>query len=275
VKISHMKVRDRKNWHNFDRVINKLESAYHQGLDVSFDVYPYSSSWSVLYTYLPRWAYEGGRREILKRIALPTERRKVLDYLKEQQYDYKNMIVATAETNTGFIGKSVMEIATNQNCSSEEALLNVIAATQAQVIVFDHNLNEEHVELFVSSPLSIISTDGAGYNSDPSQLVHPRCFGTMPAFLRMVREKKIMKWEQAIKKITSEPARLLGLGNRGKIDKDAAADLVIFDPMTVSDAATYSHPFQYPLGISKVLVNGRVSWAEEKFESSNGIVVRR
>ncbi|MBX4187511.1 MAG: D-aminoacylase [Candidatus Doudnabacteria bacterium] len=275
VKISHLKVRDKKNWHNFDRVINKLESAYHQGLDVSFDVYPYSSSWSVLYTYLPRWAYEGGRLEILKRVTLPTERRKILDHLKEQQYDYNNITIATAQTNTGFVGKNIQEIAVNQNCSNEEALLNVIAATQAQVVAIDHNLNDEHVELFVSSPLSMIATDGAGYNFESRALIHPRCFGTMPAFLKMVREKKIMKWEHAVRKITSEPARLLGLTNRGKIAKESAADLVIFNPMSVRDTATYTHPYQYPIGIGTVLVNGAIAWAENNYQGSHGVVVRR
>ncbi len=275
VKISHMKIRGKKNWHNFDRLINKLETAYHHGVDISFDVYPYSSSWSVLYTYLPRWAYEGGRSEILKRIALPTERRKILDHLKQQEFEYENLIVATADATSGLIGKNMIEIAANQNCSKEEAILNVLTATQAQVVVFDHNFNDEQVELFVSSPLSIISSDGAGYNFDQKHLVHPRCFGSMPAFLKMVREKKVMKWEHAIKKMTSEPARLLGLNTRGVINENAVADIVIFDPKLVQDTATYKHPYQYPLGISDVLVNGHVAWSENALQGMYGSIVRR
>jgi N-acyl-D-amino-acid deacylase len=276
VKISHLKIRERKNWHLFDRVMSKLENAYHQGIDISFDVYPYSSSWSVLYTYLPRWSYEGGRSQILKRLAIGIDRRKIIDYMKEQQYDYKNMIVATAENNPTFVGKSVQDIANTQNLPGEEALLNIVSATQAQVIVFDHNLFDENVELFLSSPLSMISTDGAGYNSETQdQLVHPRCFGTMPAFLKMIREKKIMKWEYAIQKITSEPARLMGLSNRGRISKDAAADIVIFDPMNISDVASYDHPFRYPRGINTVLVNGKVAWAENAFQGAFGGVIRK
>jgi N-acyl-D-amino-acid deacylase len=275
VKISHLKVRDQKNWHNFDRIINKLETAYHQGVDVTFDVYPYSSSWSVLYTYLPRWAYEGGRLEIMRHLTLPTDRRKILDYLKEQQYGYDKIVVATASSSSGLLGKSLREIAINQNTSNEEALMNMIAATNAQVIVFDHNLSYEHVELFLSSPLSIIATDGAGYNAETPELVHPRCFGTMPAFLSMVRDKKIMRWEQAIAKITREPARLLGLADRGVLAKDTAADIVIFDPLGVSDQATYEHPFRNPSGISTVLVNGQVAWDANGYAGSFGEVIRR
>jgi N-acyl-D-amino-acid deacylase len=275
VKISHLKVRDKKNWHNFDRVINKLENAYHQGIDVTFDVYPYNSSWSVLYTYLPRWSYEGGRNEILRRLSNKMDRRKILDHLKEQQFNYQNITIATAETNTGFVGKSIQAVATNQGVSNEEALMNVIAATQAQVIGFDHNLSDENVELFLSSPLSIISTDGAGYNGGSEHLVHPRCYGTMPAFLKMVREKKLMRWEQAIRKITSEPARLLGSENRGVLETQKAADIVIFDPLAITDMATYDHPFRYPMGIQSVLVNGKLAWEKNELQGTHGQVISR
>jgi len=275
VKISHLKVRGRKNWHNFDRVVSKLENAYHQGINVTFDAYPYSSSWSVLYTYLPRWAYEGGRNEILRRLADATDRRKILDYLKGQDYDYGMITVATAEGHSGFQGKTIRQIAANQATSNEEAMLNLIAASQTQVIVFDHNLNEEHVELFLSNPLGMVATDGAGYNSEVPELVHPRCFGTMPRFLKMVREKRIMRWEQAIPKMTSEPARLLGLNERGTLKKGAAADVVVFDPLSIQDRATYDHPFGHPIGINSVMVNGRVAWDANQFVGSFGKVIRR
>lgn len=275
VKISHLKVRGKKNWHLFDRVMSKLENAYHQGVNISFDVYPYSSSWSVLYTYLPRWAYEGGRAEIMRRLDSQMDRRKILDYLRDQQYDYNGMIVASAEANSSFIGKSLMEIAHNQNTSNEEALINAILATRAQVIIFDHNLSDEHVELLCGSALSMIATDGAGYNAEPAQLVHPRCFGAMPAFLSMVREKKLMKWELAIQKLTSEPAKLLGLTDRGTLVQDAAADVVVFDPRTIQDKATYQFPFRFPTGMTAVIVNGNQAMNENNVIGMHGQVLKR
>lgn len=273
LKISHLKIRGKKNWHLFDRLMSKLENAYHQGLDISFDVYPYDTSWSVLYTYLPKWAYEGGRAEILKRINSNPERRKILDYLKDQGHDFGSIVVATAD-NRSFIGKSIIQIAQNQNVSNEEALLNILAATQAQVVAFDHNLASEHVELLCSSPLSMIASDGAGYREKTpvENLVHPRCFGAIPRFLKMVRELKILTWEQAIKKITSEPARLLGLSGRGKIAANTLADIVIFDPLKVTDKADYSHPFQLSEGIDYVIVNGSIAFAGGKVIGFNGQV---
>jgi N-acyl-D-amino-acid deacylase len=275
IKISHLKVQGKNNWNQFDRLMSKLEVAYHQGVNISFDVYPYSTSWSVLYTYLPKWAYEGGRSQILKMIADPVTRRKILDFLNSSGQDYDNIIISEASGNANFIGKSLKQIGSNQSVSSAEAALNVIAATNAQVTVFDHNLSEEHVELLCASPLSFISTDGAGYSQESSELIHPRCFGTMPRFLRMVREKKILKLEHAIKKLTSDPAKWLGISNRGTIAVDNAADIVIFDPNTITDKADYKNPNTFSEGIDGVIVNGILSYANKQFEQLNGQVIRR
>ncbi|MDP4000836.1 MAG: D-aminoacylase [bacterium] len=276
LKISHLKLRGKQNWHLFDQIINKLENAYHQGLDVSFDVYPYDSTWSVLYTYLPKWAYEGGREQILRHIRDGMARRKIIDYLRYQEYEYDKIVVADSQENRSFVGKSITDIAGSQNISCEEAMLNVISANAGQVIVFDHNLSSEQVEMFVSSPLSVIATDGAGYAMNQFEnLVHPRCFGTMPKFLRLVREKKILAWEYAIKKITSEPARILGLKDRGVIAKGAAADVVVIDPDTVTDRADYEHPHQLSEGIEAVVLNGKVVLQEQQLLTLNGGVITR
>jgi len=276
LKVSHLKLRGEVNWHLFDEIINKLENAYHQGLDVSFDVYPYDSTWSVLYTYLPKWAYEGGRDQILQRIKSDIDRRKVIDYLRDQGYHYEKLIIADSRNNHAFVGKSIVQIAQNQEVSNEEAMLNVISANATQVIVFDHNLSQEQVELFASSPLSLIATDGAGYSVEHfDELVHPRCFGTMPRFLSLVREKKILPWEHAIKKITSEPARILGLPDRGKIVKNAQADVVVFDPNKIIDKADYKHPHQLSEGIEAVIVNGKVGMRNNELLMLNGQIIRR
>jgi N-acyl-D-amino-acid deacylase len=275
LKISHLKIRGEKNWHLFDYLINKLELAYHQGLNISFDVYPYNTSWSVLYTYLPKWAYEGGRPQILKMISEPASRRKILDYMRSLGEDFGRIVIAEAWRGDSFIGKSLSQIAQNQEVSSEEALLNVISATNAQAMVFDHNLSAEQVQLLCMSPLSMISTDGAGYSGKQSKLIHPRCFGTFPRFLRWVQEKKILKWENAIRKLTAEPAKLLGLADRGTIAVNNAADFVIFDPHTVTDHADYKKPDLLSDGIDMVLVNGKIAYADKKVVSLNGSVVRR
>jgi N-acyl-D-amino-acid deacylase len=275
IKISHLKVRGKSNWQLFGRLMSKIEVAYHQGINISFDVYPYSTSWSVLYTYLPKWAYEGGRDQILKMIADPMSRRKILDYLRETSQELDNIIVSEAAYNANFVGKTLKQIGINQSVSSAEAVLNVITATKAQVMVFDHNLSDEHVELFCTSPLSFIATDGSGYSGKTSKLVHPRCFGAVPRFLSMVRDNKIMKWEHAIRKLAADPAKLLGLNDRGILGVDKAADVTIFDPLTITDKADYQNPDSVSEGVQTVIVNGQEAFAQKQVKNLNGQVLKR
>lgn len=273
IKISHLKIRGKKNWHLFDLVIDKLENAYHHGTNVSFDVYPYATSWSVLYTYLPRWAYEGGRDQVLAHLANNLDRRKIIDYLKDQGHDFDNLIVTSALANNSFVGKSIKQIAINQNVSSEEAVLNVLSGTRTQVSVFDHNLSDEQAELLMTSPLSVIATDGAGYDLNSDSFMHPRCFGTMPKFLRLIRDKKLMSWERAIGKITSDPAKILNLANRGNISEGKLADIVVFDPLLITEKSTYEHPNLISEGIEAVLVNGVVSFRNGEVLQTAGEVL--
>ncbi len=276
IKISHFKVRSKKNWHLAESLIQKLELAYHKGIDISFDVYPYSTSWSVLYTYLPKWAYEGGKEEILKLLQSEKDRKKILDFLKSQEYDYKQIVIATSsEGNTGFIGKSISDIANNSGVTSEEALLNVLAACSTQAVAFDHNLSRDQIDEFLVSPLAMVATDGAGYSQASANLVHPRCYGAMPKFLSWVREKKKITLEEAIRKITSEPARILGLKDRGVITKGAVADLVVFDPEKIREKSTYENPYQISSGVSHVFVNGNLAFTAGKVQGLYGSALRK
>ncbi|HEX5429724.1 MAG TPA: D-aminoacylase [Patescibacteria group bacterium] len=276
LKISHFKIRKSKNWHLAENVLKKLEDAYHKGLNVSFDVYPYDTTWAVLYTYMPKWAYEGGRAEILKVLADPLQRKKVLEFLKTQEHDYRKIIIATSEGATGFVGKSVSDIAQNSGVSETEALLNVLAATATQAISFDQNLSFGVVEQFMSSPLAMIATDGAGYGTRSSpNLVHPRCFGAMPKFLSWARDSKKLSLPEAVKKITSQPAKLLGLSDRGVLDTSSIADVVVFDPKNIRDLATYADPYKFSAGIEHVLVNGNLAYSGAKFLGKFGATLRK
>lgn len=274
-KISHFKIRKKKNWQFLQDALSRIDRAYQQGLDIFFDVYPYSTSWTVLYTYLPRWAYEGGRGAVLKNLQDRSAREKIIGYLKNTEHDLSSILIATSETNLAFIGKTLGQIATNQEISVEEALLNVLTATQTQVVVFDHNLSEEVMEMLLKHPLSVVASDGAGYDfqfSPAHGLVHPRCFGTFPKFLSMVREKKLMTWESAIKKICSLPAAKIGLEKRGTLKKGKRADIVVFNPLTVGSRASYENPYVEADGINYVFVNGQLSHpslGEESTRSGN------
>ena len=261
LKVSHFKIQGKQNWAQLELAIVAVDRAYQSGVDVVFDVYPYPTTWSVLYTYLPKWAYEGGRDAIIKNLRDRSSRERILTYLKNQAQDLDSVLVATSEITTAFLGKTLGQIARNQEISVEEALLNVLSVTNAQVIVFDYNLSSSIVETLMKHPLSIIATDGAGYDlgyaSLNGSLVHPRCFGAMPKFLAAVREKNLMSWPVAIKKITSRPAEKLGIKKRGALVVGNYADVVVLDPRAVGSRASYENPYIQSEGIDKVILNGR------------------
>ena len=279
LEISHFKVRGEKNWPKLEAAMARIDRAYQRGVNVSFDVYPYTTSWTVAYTYLPKWAYEGGRSAILENLQDPVSRRKILAYLKDQEEkSIGNMMIASSSTNPSFVGKTLRQIAANQEVGVEEALVNVIAGTNSQAVVFDLNISEESLPALLAHPLSLIASDGAGYDfvySASHGLVHPRCFGAFPKFLGLVRDKKVkISWSEAVKKITSRAADKLGVGKRGRLTVGNFADIVVFDPRDIDSRATYESPYQESDGIDYVLINGKLVFWETLTGETAGEVLR-
>ncbi len=270
-EISHLKAMGKKNWSNFSKVIDMIEKAKKQGLNINFDVYPYTTTGSVLYILLPDWIAEGGKKMLIKRLKDPVTRIRVIKEMQETQpYEYNKVIIAISPADKTFIGKKISEIAQTQGISAEEAIVNMLIASQGRVITFFETLSEDNVKLALKHPLGFIASDGSGYNIDyyreKKELVHPRCFGAFPRFLgRHVREEKLMSWEQAIYKITGGPAEKIGLKKRGVLKKGNFADITVFNPKTVIDRATFENPFQYPEGIDYVIVNGKIAVDKGKY----------
>lgn len=264
-KISHFNIHGQKNWHLFEDALNRIERMYRQGIDIKFDTYPYETSWSVLYTYLPKWAYEGGRRDLVGRLDDPIQRKRMIHALKEQYSGLSAVKVAHASAAPHLVGKSLSDIAQSQEKSVEEALINILATTNSEIIVFDPNLDLNQVDKLISHPLCIASTDGAGFSDKAKltgNLVHPRCFGTMPKFINTMIGRKSLSPEEIINKITKTPADLFGMPGKGRIEKGADADLVVLDPAAIKDLADLDNPYQGPKGVRNVIVNGRVMVSE-------------
>jgi len=270
-EISHLKAMGKKNWPSFSRVIEMIEKAKKQGLNVNFDVYPYTVTGSVLYILLPDWVAEGGKQMLVKRLKDPTIRIKVIKEMQETQaYEYNKVIIAISPTDRTFIGKKITEIAQTQGVSIEEAIINMLIVSEGQVITFFETLSENNVKLALKNPLAFIGSDGSGYDVDyyrrKKKLVHPRCFGAFPRVLgKYVREEKLMNWEEAIYKMTGGPAKKIGLKKRGLLKKGNFADITVFNPKTVIDRATFENPFQYPEGIEYVIVNGKIAIDKGKY----------
>lgn len=262
LEISHLKIMGEKNWPLMDAALQEIEKAKEAGVDVNFDVYPYTQTGSVLYVYLPAWAAEGGKKMLLRRLKEKHLRQRVIDEMKETaQYHYENAVIAICPFAKSLAKRKIAEIAKERGISAEEAIIDLLTASEGRVITIMECLSEENVKKAIMHPLSIIASDGAGYDAGhekSGELVHPRCFGTFPRVLgKYVREERLMTLEEAVRKMTSMPAEKMGIADRGVLQKNKKADIVVFDPEKIQDKATVEKPYQYAEGVSEVIVNGK------------------
>ncbi len=265
VRISHLKARNEANWEKLPEMLNLIDTAYHQGVNIHFDLYPYEIMWQPLYSYLPKWAIEGGRQLMIKHFSDSVQKNKILLYLNNSGIKFADVKVASTANKLNFTGKTIGQIAKNLECSSEQAVLHLIQNGGSEIMVFENNLNMAQVEQLLSHPLSFIATDGAGFSqTGQAGLVHPRSFGTAAKFLNWAITKKTLDLPQAIKKLTGGPAKKMGLKKRGEIKIGNFADLVIFDAGKIQDKATYENPYQFSEGVEYVFVNGKAAVAEGK-----------
>ncbi|MBI2582790.1 hypothetical protein HYV98_00850, partial [Candidatus Azambacteria bacterium] len=187
VEISHFKAMGKAHWPNFASAVKMVENAREDGLNITFDCYPYTITGSVLYTVLPDWVEEGGRRELVKRLKDPSVRIKVMEEMRKvRYYEYENVRVAMSTADPAFAGKTIARIAREQGVSGEEAIMNMLLAAEGRVVSFMDTLSEENVEAALKHPLSFVASDGAGYRESDEKkgfLVHPRSFGAFPRFL--------------------------------------------------------------------------------------------
>lgn len=278
--ISHLKAVGEKHWPLMEEALHLIETAGASKQDITFDVYPYTATGSVLYTFLPKWITEGGRKMMLYRLRDRQVRQAVIRDMKKEAWDYSSMLLASSQVNRMTRRRRVAEIALEQGKSAEEVILDILLASNGQAIVSLDVLSERNVDRAIAHPASFISSNGVGYalaHESTGDLVHPRNFGTFPKVLgEYVREKELLSWETAIHKMTGKPALKFALPNRGFVREGYAADIVVFDPDTIASPATTEHPYQYPIGIEWVLVNGEVALAQgELAEERFGVVLRR
>lgn len=260
LKISHLKVRYQKNWHLLKDVLDIIENSWHRGTKISFDCYPYTYTLQPLYTYLPAWSLVGGRSHLLEKISNLEMRAKILSELKNHPTKLSEMVIASTNNNLKVNGRTISALAEEMQTTSEEAILNLIQHGGVSTLVFDNSLEEAGTKVLANHPLSMIATNGGGYNLEHSnQLVHPRSFGTSSKFLRQAIDDKAISLEAAIAKLTSGPATLLGLSDRGVIKTGNIADLVLFDPGKINSKSNIQNPYQYSEGIEGVWVGGQLA----------------
>lgn len=262
LNISHFKAVGKKNWGLQNEAMVLMEQAKANGLDITFDVYPYTLTGSVLYTLLPEWLTEGGKRMMISRLGDLKLRERAIREMKDSEINYSKIIVSISGIGKTLKRKKIVELARAQQKSVEESILDILVASDGRVMITMEALDWENVEKAMEHPFSIVASNGSGYDVDykkSGDLVHPRNFGSFPrVFRKFVREKKVLSWEEAICKMTKKPAQCFGLEKRGVLKKGNWADVVVFDPQAIKDKATVDDPFQYSEGIGWVMVNGEI-----------------
>jgi N-acyl-D-amino-acid deacylase len=268
--------------------VDFIEKARKEGAKIHADVYPYAASQTTLSIRLPDWSVEGGREKTLGRLRDPETRNKIRREVAESLA--RGVAGATAETilfgrtpyeaHRGFQGKRIAEIAREMGVEPAEAILELIDKAEGMTSAVYFGMREEDVELALSQPWVTIGSDGTALS--PEGILarahpHPRSYGTFPRVLgRYVRERKVLSLEQAVHKMTGLPAERLGLQDRGVVAIGKKADLVVFDPVTITDLATFERPHQLATGVRWLVVNGEVVLDEGRHTGARpGRVLRR
>ena len=271
VEIAHLKLHGSQNWEGADRLLALLDDAHSRGVRVGCDQYPYAASSTWLVATLPYRAQTGGAKAIAERLSDPQMRNRIRKDWKENRADWDNrggvrewsdVLVTDCAPRPDVLGKSIAEIADAEGKDPLEAALDLIVISEGQAAGVFFDQLEDNVRILMRHPLVVVGSDGsalAPHGVLGQRNPHPRSYGTFPRVLgRYVREEKVLSLEEAVTKMTSITADRFGLTDRGVIREGAWADLVLFDPQTVADKATFADPHQYPVGIPCVVVNGVV-----------------
>lgn len=267
VEIYHLKVMGKESWHLMPEVIRRIERARANGQDIAANMYPYEASGTSLTSCLPTWL--GGGPQLYQRLQDPEIRRRIheelrkggREFLKGGEADEIMPIGFVLPQNKPYIGKRLSEIAEDRGTNPVDTIMDLLAEEKQPINTIFFKMSEENTALQIRQPWVKVSTDGRGtspeYAGDGP--IHPRGYGTYPrVFRRYVREQKILIWEEAVRKMTSSVADRLRLRNRGRLESGYYADVVIFDPETISDRATFEEPYQLSVGVRDVLINGQV-----------------
>jgi len=267
VEIWHLKVAGTNNWGKMKDLLARLERARGEGIDVAANMYPYDAARNGLSANIPDWAHSGGIDAMIARFKDPAQREKIKAELWHGGVgrEVPEGILLASCVNPAvkkYMGKRLSEVAREMGKSPEDALLDLIELAHTRIDVVRFVMNEEDVRLGLKQPWVSLGIDDAGQALDgpfAGERGHPRAFGSAARLLgHYARDLHLFSVEEAVRKMTSQPAQRLRLLDRGLLRPGMAADITVFDPKTVRDLATYEDPLRYSEGIEYVVVNGKV-----------------
>jgi N-acyl-D-amino-acid deacylase len=267
LQISHLKTAFPGNWHKIKDALAKLEEAEKNGIKVLFDRYPYIAASTGLDIIFPNWTKQGTVEEFIARLKDPVldkQLRSHTDQVEKKYGSWEKIVISSVyfEKNKKFEGENIVEAAKQTGKNPYDFMRDLLIEEENRVEMVEFIMDEDNLKQIISHPLWVAGSDGsavAPYGKIGGGKPHPRFYGTFSRILgKYVREEKVLPLESAIQKMTSVTARKFGLQNRGQISENYFADIVIFNPDTVIDMATWENPHQYSMGIEYVIVNGEI-----------------
>ncbi|HKS58132.1 MAG TPA: D-aminoacylase [Steroidobacteraceae bacterium] len=268
----HLKAAGQKNWPKMAQAIAKIEAARKEGLPITADMYAYTAGATGLDAAMPPWVQQGGIDGWVAQLKKPDVRKKVIAEMRDPNAKWESLLLAAGSPDRvlliGFktdklkplTGKTLAEVAKMRGVSPEDAAIDLVIEDHTRVGTAYFLMSEENVKLGLSQPWVNIGSDAEASAPEGPFLLsnpHPRAYGTFARFLgRYVRDQKVTTLQDAIRRLTRQPAESFKLKDRGCLDQGCFADIVVFDPAKINDLATFDKPFQYAVGMKDVFVNG-------------------
>ena len=274
-EIHHLKLMGRENWGKLDKVVGMIDAARASGVRITADMYTYTAGGTSLDASMPPWVHDGGQEAMLARLKNPAIRAKVIAAMREQHpKDWENlfhqagadgMLILSAKHAAlkPLIGKTIAEIAKSRGISPEDAIVDLVIEDEAGIGVAYTFISEDNIRRQIVLPWVSFASDAESSAPEGVFLLsstHPRAYGNFARiFAKYVRDEHLLTVEEAVRKLTSLPADVLSLTDRGRLKVGAFADIVIFDPKTFQDHSTYVKPMQYATGVTDVIINGKLA----------------
>lgn len=272
-EVWHLKMAGESNWHKFDAVVERIEAARAEGMEVAANMYTYTAGSTGLDAAMPPWVQEGGDGAWRERLMDPDIRARVLEEMRTPTNEWENLYLAAGAEGTliaglrqdslrYLTGRRLSEIAAERGQSPEDVAIDLVIHDSSRVEVVYFLMSEENVRKQIALPWMTFGSDAGSMAPEGNVLLssqHPRAYGNFARLLgRYVRDEGLLSLEEAVRRLTSMPAERLRLAGRGQLTPGYLADVVVFDPATIQDHATFENPHQLSTGVHHVVVNGEI-----------------
>ena len=271
-EIYHLKAAGVSNWPKMDQVIRMIEAARRQGLKITANMYTYPAGGTGLDAAMPPWVFDGGREAAYKRLQDPDLRKKIADAIRTPTNEWENLYLLSGSPDRILLasfrteklkpltGKTLAEVARMRGKDPVETIMDLVLEDRSRIGTIYFLMSEDNIKKQIRLPWVSFGSDAASIAPEGVFLkssAHPRAYGNFARLLgKYVREEKVISLTEAVRRLTSLPATNLGLDHRGFLKESMFADVVVFDPNTIADRATFENPHQLAVGVKDVFVNG-------------------